>query len=648
MSLTPPGSFVLGANYWASHAGTRTWSDWQPRGVAADLRRLARAGLQVLRVFPLWPDFQPLHLLRTGGGPVEMRFGEAEEPLPDTEAGRAGVCETMIGRFDEFTRLAERFNLRLIVGLITGWMSGRLFVPPAFDGRNVLTDPLAIQWQVRFVKYFVRRFRACRAIAAWDLGNECNCMAFDGVTRAHAWTWTAAIVNAIRSEDASRPVVSGMHSLLNVGSMWTPADQGELTDLLTTHPYPIFTPHCDQDPINTIRTLLHATAESRAYGDIGGKGCLCEEIGTIAPMVCSERVAADYIRTNLFSLWAHDCHGLLWWCAADQDHLAHAPYDWCACERELGLFRQNGKGKPVLAAMTKFRRFLDGLPARVRRLPARVTDAVCILSADQDQWAAAFSSFVLAKQAGLDIEFQQHDQPIRDAQVYLLPSICGTRVLSRRRWLELLDRVHAGATLYISCEDGLLSPCSEQFGVEFQTRQRRIRRVEAIFDGLTDQPTLTVGGPFSLTLRATSADVLALEPGGNPVFTRNAWGKGQIFFLAFPVESQLTRTVEAFHGPNALPYWRIYQRVAASVKSRRVVTKESPAIGLTEHPLGAKARVAVAINYSPEPTDAVLRLARGWSITQRFAGRSTQESAAGEIICPIPANDAVVLVINHR
>lgn len=113
-----------------------------------------------------------------------------------------------------------------------------------------------------------------------------------------------------------------MHSLTAAPEgPWTIGDQGELTDILTTHPYPVFTPHCDQDPINTIRTCLHATAESRLYADIGEKPCFVEEIGTLGPMIASDAIGADYLRTNLFSLWAHDCRGLLWWCAYDQKHL---------------------------------------------------------------------------------------------------------------------------------------------------------------------------------------------------------------------------------------------------------------------------------------------------------------------------------------
>ena len=111
----------------------------------------------MLRVFPLWPDFQPIHLLRGGAGqPQEIRFGEL--PLPDDEIGQAGVSSEMLERFRYFADCAGKYGLKLIVGLITGWMSGRLFVPPALEGLNVLTDPTALQWQMRFVHCFVTSF----------------------------------------------------------------------------------------------------------------------------------------------------------------------------------------------------------------------------------------------------------------------------------------------------------------------------------------------------------------------------------------------------------------------------------------------------------------------------------------------------------
>lgn len=640
LSLTKPGNFVIGCNYWASHAGTRMWSDWREEIVEDDLAMLANAGLQVLRIFPLWPDFQPIHLLRAGQGhPQEIRFGES--PLPDTEAGRAGMAQPMLDRFKIFADLAHRNHLKLIVGLLTGWMSGRLYVPPALEGLNVLTDPLAIQWSSRFVRQFVRTFKNHPAILAWDLGNECNCMA--ATTREESWAWTSTITCAIRAEDGTRPVVSGMHSLApGNDEPWTMQDQGELTDLLTTHPYPYFTPHADQDPVNTIRTILHSTAESRFYADIGGKPCIAEELGTLGPILASERVAAEFVRACLFSLWANDCHGLLWWCAFDQDRLEHAPYDWNACERELGLVRNDRSIKPVLAELGKFRAFLDGLP--IRSLPSLEKEAVCILSHDQDQWGAAYTSFILAKQSGFEIEFQFADQPIRPAALYLLPSVSGMAAISRRRWLELLEHVSNGAVLFVSHNDGLLSPFNQPFGLEPQTRSRRSG--ETTFE-ITGAGQFKLPAPVRLELHSTGAQVLGVENDGNPVFTVNSYGKGKIYFLSLPLELALANRPGAFDDLASNPYWRIYRLIADPIITNQLAVKSNPAIGLTEHPLNSDKRIIILINYSPRPQADTLTLAMGWRLAETWYGGAPTQ-VPGALVCQIPPNDALVLTLERE
>ena len=94
INLFAQGRMAIGTNYWASHAGTAMWTDWQPDVVDRDLAALSAAGLQWLRVFPLWPDFQPLAQLRgNSGAPYEMRLGEA--PLPHDDLGRAGLSRLM-------------------------------------------------------------------------------------------------------------------------------------------------------------------------------------------------------------------------------------------------------------------------------------------------------------------------------------------------------------------------------------------------------------------------------------------------------------------------------------------------------------------------------------------------------------------------
>ncbi len=639
MGLLTDG-FIVGCNYWASHAGTQMWSDWRPEIVRRDFSRLHAAGLQVLRVFPLWPDFQPLHLLRGGGGsPVEFRHGEA--PLPDDAIGQAGLSAVAMERFAEFLDLAHEHDLMLLVGLLTGWMSGRLHVPPALEGRNVLTDPVAIQWELRLVHAFVSAFRHHPAIVGWDLGNECNCMA--PTTREQAWTWTAMISHAIRAVDATRPVVSGLHGLTPTGT-WRMQDQGELTDLLTTHPYPVFTPHCDQDPVNTIRTLLHSTAESRFYADIGGKPCLCQEIGTLGPVIASEAIAADFIRGCLFSLWANDCHGLIWWCANDQTNLVHAPYDWHAVERELGLLRLDGTAKPVLATITAFRRLLDRLACEP--LPPRVTEAVCILTDGQDHWGVAYASFILAKQAGFDLEFQYETEPVKPAPVYLMPCLSGHRMISRRRMDELLEQVAAGATLYVSLDTGLPSGFEPLTGLEPQTRERRHECGSFRLEGIEGTPELPCGGAFKVRLEPTRATVLGREADGNPAFTVAPYGAGRVFFLGVPLEMMLTQTPGAFSAADAPECWRVYRHIAEAAMGGRAVRKHNPLVAVTEHPLADGRRVVVAINQSPEDVAEELGLGAGWTLGQVEHGSVVAEGAT--LRCVLPPNDAAVFVVGRR
>jgi hypothetical protein len=638
-SLIAPGAFVVGCNYWASHAGTAMWSDWQPEVVEQDLKQLADEGVQVLRVFPLWPDFQPICQLFTGNGtPREIRWGE--KPLSDDEFGRAGVSEEMVKRFRFFADTAAKNKLKLIVGLITGWMSGRLFVPPALERRNIHTDPVALMWQVRYVKCLVKYLKDHAAIQAWDLGNECNCMAATG-SREAAYVWTAQIAHTIRSEDQSRPVVSGMHGIKAFyDSDWTIFDQGELTDLLTTHPYPRFTPHCGRDPMNQIRNCLHATAESRYYADLGGKPCIAEEVGTLGPMTCDDEVAGDYARTALFSLWAHDCQGMLWWCAYDQTKLEHAPYDWVSLERELGLIREDRTPKTVIREMGKFRKFLNGLP--FANLPARRGEAVCVLTKGQDCWGAAFSSFILSRQAGFSLEFQQADQPLKESKLYLLPCLSGGHALSRRCWLELMEKARQGATVYISFKDDMPSHFTEMTGLQVITRHERHRPAGITFTGVEGMPSFAMNSPVKLNVRSVGAEILAREGDGNPVFARFALGKGQVFFFSFPMEEELAKNPGAFHEEDAAPCWRIYRHLAKNTAADRVLSKSDPRVGVTEHLFEDGSLLAVLINHSPDKVQTALEIAPGWSILESCYGDFPLREGGG-IFCHMPPNDAVVL-----
>ncbi len=603
--FAPGTEFFVGCNYWASHAGTAMWRDWKPEVVAEDFRILAGHGLQVLRVFPLWPDFQPIQAL-TGGGQhfVEMRFGD--RPLPDTPAGRAGVDPVMVERFRELCRMAHESNLKLVVGLVTGWMSGRMHVPPAFERVNVLTDPLATQWQLRMVRHLVRELRNCEAVAAWDLGNECNCMAPLAAPQ-EAWCWSNAITSAIRLEDSARPVVSGMHSLTCEHGNWTIQDQAEVTDVLCTHPYPLFTPHCAVDPVNTMRNAFHATAETRLYGDVGGVPSFVEEAGSLGPSLSSDAVAGSYLGNMLWNSWAHDCRGLLWWCGHDQILLEHPPYDWVAIERELGLFRVDRSPKPAADAMKAFRAMLD--ETGLGRLPAFRRDAVVILTQGQDQWGAAYSSFLLAKQAGFDVEFQYATQPLKPSKFYIMPSIREFRVIPGHCYHSLLKAVENGATLFVTSDGGSLEPFNTVFGVDIAARYKAAG--DCSIRSKDGELNLSCRAEFQVDLVNRDAEVLAVDIDDDPIFSCRAYGKGRALFLAAPIERAATETPRAFL-PGAPELYRLYAMAAEIAGVRRNVLRTNPSLTLSEHLIDADTLLVVAVNNTPETLTDEITAASGW------------------------------------
>jgi hypothetical protein len=638
ISITQDGKFVIGCNYWASHAGTNMWNDWRKDVVESDLKQMSDAGIQVIRVFLNWPDFQPIYQFYSANGSLkEIRF--KEHPLSKTGPGKDGVSVEALEHFQQLADISQKYKIKLVVGLVTGWMSGRLFVPSALEGRDILSDPISIMWQVKLVRNVVHEFKGHPAILAWDLGNECNVMGVVSNYQA-AYVWTASLSNAIKAEDKSHPVVSGMSGLSSDNqAKWRIQDQSELTDVLTIHPYPFWVPHGNKDPANTIRTLALSSAGNCFYEDIGGKPCFVEETGIMGPMEANEKIKAGFLRANLFSNWANNCHGLLWWCAYDQNQLTFPPYEWYAVERDLGLFRNDRSAKPVVHELSVFRNFLDGLP--FKSLPLRKKEAVCILTDGQDQWGVAYSTFILAKQAGFDIEFQSGDQPLKEAPLYILPSIRGLTLIDREDWLKILDKVKEGAILYVSFDKGFLSPFVEPAGIEIVSSNQRTGKASFVStDGKIK--TFMMDAERKMSIMPKSAQVLAHEDDGNPVFTVNSYGKGKIYFLGFPMETDLTNQPGSFDTTSA-ECWKIYETISREVVAKnRAVTKDDPFVGITEHDLSADKKVVILLNYSPDDRNVKLFFHTDWRVEKAFYGDLPLKSSVA-----IKANDACVLLLRN-
>ncbi len=591
--------FLIGCNYWSYNAGADMWRDWDEAQVEKDLQLLQENKLTTIRVFPNWRDFQPVIPVYGYAGSLReyMMEGETEPENPYF------LSEEMLCRFETFCDLAGKYGIQLIVGLLTGWMSGKLYIPTALHEKNLFTDPLALRFERRFIKGFVSRFKSRPEIYAWDLGNECNCLSTAPSSHA-AYAWSAMVADAIKAEDSSRPIVSGMHGLSVSDGYWTIADQAECTDILTTHPYPSFVPHCAKDPMDSIRTLMHATCENYLYSVIGKKPCLVEELGTLGNNMCNDSISADFMRLNLLSNWAHGAEGVLWWCMNEQTHLQNPPYRWSMLERGLGMFDGEQKPKQFLSEMRNFADWLETVDVPV---VTPKTDATVLLPKGIDHWGIAYMTFILGKQAGVTFDFTAPNKDIPDSKLYFIPSVHGDQWFFKPYYEQLKQKVFDGATVYISNANGFYTEREAFLGCAV---------LETELAG--DSGTFELNGaviPYSREckqkLQPLTATVLATDQSGDPIVTVNAYGKGQVYYINFPLEETLLSKNRAFDGDA----YKLYEYVFHKTLPTANVTKNNKMVGVTEN-----GDLVTLINYSNQPQVTGFTLHNGKQIDKILRG----------------------------
>ena len=94
--------FTLGVNYWPRRKAMYWWNEFDEGEVREDFALIRELGLNVVRLFLLWDDFQP-------------------EPT--------GVSKTTLQNFIKVADLAVESNLSLDVTFFTGHMSGPNWCP---------------------------------------------------------------------------------------------------------------------------------------------------------------------------------------------------------------------------------------------------------------------------------------------------------------------------------------------------------------------------------------------------------------------------------------------------------------------------------------------------------------------------------------
>ena len=93
----------FGVNYTPSHNWWYCWNDWDADPIKRDLDAVAALGADHLRIFPIWPYFQP---------------------------NEKWVSPRHLERLDQLLTLMGERNLDALVTVFTGGLSGHYFMPP--------------------------------------------------------------------------------------------------------------------------------------------------------------------------------------------------------------------------------------------------------------------------------------------------------------------------------------------------------------------------------------------------------------------------------------------------------------------------------------------------------------------------------------
>lgn len=626
METTEYPTFMIGCNYWGSKYGTEMWRNFDADSIDHDFEVLKKNGCNTLRIFPNWRDFQPImstnELLPK---PAEYRLNDGSADgvrLPNIY----GLDPVMLERISMVCGFAQKHGLGLIISIITGQMSGRLFMPVALQGKNLLTDPEAIQWEYRFAKGLVKHLKAQKSIIAWELGNECSTMG-RVANRHEVYLWTIAVVSAIRCEDSLRPVYSGNHILSSeTTNPWTIQDQAELTDMMTPHPYPADSRFgSDVTPVVSYRSLMLPTAKLVLYQSIADKPAMIEEQGTFNNIFANPDQAGFAAQVNVESTWANGGRGHLWWCAHEQKHLDFAPY--CLSMRELGWLDENLEPKPVAKRTKAFAEKLKLLG--VDCMEDRKTDAVCVLTQDQNHWQVGSMSFLLGKQASVEIQYVHHEDELPEAPIYLLPSIKGWTTLYKRTYYDILRRVRKnGAVLYVSWDSGALELFEEVFGLRSlgMYRGKGTENMHLLHSGEALPYECQAGG---LYLETNGAVVLAENDDGFPVFTQAKYGKGQVFFLSFGLEQMVWNDPTAFENEGCA-YANLYRILLDASIAKKVIRSANPMIGVTRGVFNG-AEHAVILNYSAQPQETRLTIDSDVFVVEVF-GSIGEKLAGGDFM----------------
>jgi endo-1,4-beta-mannosidase len=319
----------FGVNYTPRVGWFHHWLDFSESEVARDFDTIAELGVDHVRVFPLWPLFQPSRTL---------------------------IRPAAIADLERMLELAGERGLDVAVDGLQGHLSSFDFVPSwltSWHRRSLFGDPEVIESTAAYLRTIAAACAPHGNFLGMTVGNEVN--QFTGsvhpepypATSDQVTHWLESMIAACRE---GAPDALAVHACYDATwyddtQPFTPVHAARIGDATVVHSW-VFNGTAQRYGADSFETRAHArylTEIARAFQTDPGRPVWAQELG--APRnVLPEASVIPFIEHTVAQLAdAPELYGITWWCSHD---VSRSLADFPELEYDLGLIDEHGVIKP--------------------------------------------------------------------------------------------------------------------------------------------------------------------------------------------------------------------------------------------------------------------------------------------------------------
>jgi len=336
----------FGVGYAPSKTWFYIWNDFDAGAVARDLDAIASLGADHIRMFLIWPYFQP---------------------------DRKWVSPAHLERLDTLMTLAGHRGLDIELSMLNGWISGIRFLPPFDDPAapaNMYRSARMFEAQDLYFREVAKVARGHANFLGFDIANEMSCCWSLGHDTAAGDAWCDKILGLADSLFPDHLHVNGSWGQWFWHDTFSPAFLATRQECPVLHCYPFFCGALKYgsyfDP-PSIHMPAAQAALVRAYAKDPAKPIWLQEYGMCKEWMPEVARIPEFLEQTTLAAIEEGVSWFTWWASHDVDH----KFELNSLEYDFGLLTVDNKIKPQ---GRKFRELADqyrGKPVRFDALQAK-------------------------------------------------------------------------------------------------------------------------------------------------------------------------------------------------------------------------------------------------------------------------------------